>query len=400
MTDIIHEMAPDMPVHTKMSDYVMYVAFEGIDPVMFDEFFQISGNDSLKYYRAGDRQTGSPADAQYACDWLPQNQFFDLQRSISGKPIFNSEDHLVEDDARQAGWPAGDVPPAHIRNGIWQSAIHGRAASTVWVWLRSHENEYTGESIPDFPGIANRPLAVAEHGRTALDQMRLGQEVHAFVVAPARVAIVYSAASLFYTYGFDGSVLYTRAQEGTYAALNFSGEKIDYITEDQLAAGDAENYDLILAPGITHLRADAADGLADYVAAGGRLVFVGDSVALWDETDHLLDNTFDGATLLPAAAPEELAGMLRPMLADLPGGRSVVVEIADSGEEPWGVELLYTRHADRMLTNLTNYGKDAVTVRIDGLPVGGRVDLLTMKPVGDALTIEPLATHLVAADVE
>ncbi|MCP4246628.1 MAG: hypothetical protein GY778_06230, partial [bacterium] len=258
----------------------------------------------------------------------------------------------------------------------------------------------TGEPIPDFPGIANRPLAVAEHGRTALDQMRLGQEVHAFVVAPARVAIVYSAASLFYSYGSDGSVRYSWAQDGTYMALNFSGEKIDYINEGQLAAGDAENYDLILAPGITHLPVEAADGLADYAASGGELVFVWDSIALRDEGNRPLDHTSDGATLLPVLEPEELADLLRPMLADLPGGRSVVVRVADSGEEPWGVEWLYTRHDGRLLVNLTNYGKDPVTVRIDGLPAQGRVDLLMAETVGDALTIEPLATHLVAADAE
>lgn len=394
MTDIIHEMAPDVPVHTKMSEYVMDVAFDGIDPVMFDEFFQIAGNDSLKYYRADD------PEEPYASDWLPQNKFFDLQRSISGKPIFNSEDHLVEDDARQAGGQFADIPPAHIRNGIWQSAIHGRAASTVWVWARSLDDEYTGEPILDFPGIANRPLAVAEHGRTALDLMRLGQEVHAFVTAPARVAIVYSAASLFYSYGFDGSQLYAWAQDGTYIALNFSGEKIDYITEGQLAADEAENYLLILAPGITHLPGEAADGLSAYAASGGRVVFVGESMALKDEGDRPLHNTFNGATLLPVLEPEELANLLRPMLADLPGGRSVVAKVADSGEEPWGVEWLHTRHDGRMLVNLTNYGKDSVTVRIDGLPVKGRVDLLTTKPVGDTVTIEPLATHLVAADVE
>ncbi len=70
------------------------------------------------------------------------------------------------------------------------------------------------------------------------------------------------------------------------------------------------------------------------------------------------------------------------------------------GQKPWGVEWLHTQHEGRLLVNLTNYGKDAVTVRIDGLPAEGRVDLLTMEPVSDALTIEPLATHLVAADVE
>ncbi len=183
-------------------------------------------------------------------------------------------------------------------------------------------------------------------------------------------------------------------------ALNFSGEKIDYITEGQLAAGGAENYDLILAAGITHLPVEAADGLAAYAASGGRVVFVGESMAIRDEADRRLDNTFDGATLLPVLEPEELGELLRPMLADLPGGRSVVVKVADSGAEPWGVEWLHTRYDGRLLVNLTNYGKEAVTARIDGLPVEGRVDLLTMKPVGDVLTIEPLATHLIAAAAE
>ncbi len=67
------------------------------------------------------------------------------------------------------------------------------------------------------------------------------------------------------------------------------------------------------------------------------------------------------------------------------------------------VEWLYTQYDGRLLVNLTNYGKDAVTVRIDpGAPgpAAGRVDLLTMKTVGDTLTIEPLATHLIAANVE
>ncbi len=218
--------------------------------------------------------------------------------------------------------------------------------------------------------------------------------------APARVAIVYSAASLFYTYGFDGSLLYTQAQDGTYIALNFSGEKIDYITERQLAAGDADRHDLIIAPGITHLPAEAADGLAAYVEGERTLVFVSESMTLRDDEDGALDHTFDGATLLPILAPEDLRDRLRPLLEALPGGRPVVVRMAESDDEPWGVEWLHTTYEGRWLVNLTNYGKNPVTVRIDGIPLEGRVDLLTGTPVDDTLTIEPLATHLVAVEVD
>ncbi|UCE58823.1 MAG: hypothetical protein JSU63_15430 [Phycisphaerales bacterium] len=116
--------------------------------------------------------------------------------------------------------------------------------------------------------------------------------------------------------------------------------------------------------------------------------------------DSPLEHTFDDATLLPVTEPEELARLLRPILADLPGGRSVVVLVSDSSEEPWGVEWLYTRYDGRMLVNLTNYGKDSVTVRIEGLLTEGRVDLLTTESVGETLTVDPLATYFLAADVE
>ena len=385
MASIIRALAPGVPIHAKASDYVMDTPYDGIDPVLFDDFSDMAGNDSLKYYR------GDQEDELYASDWIPQNKYFDLLRSIAGKPIFNSEDHVLEDEELD------DVPVVHYRNVIWQSAIHGRVGSTVWHWSRSAVDEYTGEPTTDIPSIANRPLAAVEHVRTSLDLMRLGQEVHALATSPARVAIVYAPTSLLYSFEADGGLMYAWAMDGAYIALNFAGEKIDFITERQLSSGKADAYELIVAAGITHLTREAADGLADFTAKGGMLAFVADDTVLRDEYDQLIELDFTDATLIPVDEAEQLRGPLVELLERLSGGRDVVVRATEGAYEPWGVEYVHTTYNGQCLVNITNYAKHATTVTIDGLGIEGRVDLLTNSNVGATLTLEPLSTHLLAA---
>ena len=48
---------------------------------------------------------------------------------------------------------------SHREIEVTGRSLHRRTASTVWVWARSLDDEYIGEPILDFPGIANRPLA-------------------------------------------------------------------------------------------------------------------------------------------------------------------------------------------------------------------------------------------------
>jgi len=121
---------------------------------------------------------------------------------------------------------------------------------------------------------------VVEHGCTALDLLRLGNEVHAFQTAPARIALVYSPTSLLYNF-FNGK--YEYPQDITYLALNFSGEKIDFITERQLAQNKAGQYQLIFVPGVTHISLEADDGLKDYSTNGGLLVLVGEGNLEYDQ---------------------------------------------------------------------------------------------------------------------
>ena len=215
MADVIHKQDPQMPVHAKTMNTLFWHRQMklGVDPELFCDLSQIAGNDSWKMV---DHQEGD-----WASRWQPQNMHFDLQRSCRGQPIFNSENHVITD--RDLAY----VPGAHIRNILWQAAIHGEGASTMWVWERTFDNDSS------FAGsIMHRPVCAEAHGRVALDLMRLAPEITALQQAPARLAIVYSISSLIY-----GRVESERQLHRVYQALNFLGEKIDFITERQLAGG-------------------------------------------------------------------------------------------------------------------------------------------------------------------
>lgn len=375
MADIVHEYAPDTPVHAKIMNTVFATQLQawGVDPELFCALSQIAGNDCWKYY--------THRQGQYANGWQGENMFFDLLRSIAGQPIYNSENHVIPD--RDLEW----VDPNHIRNIIWQSAIHGEGASTMWVWER------TFDPGSDFAGsIMHRPACAEAHGRTGLDLLRLGREVNAFQTAPARVALVYSIASLVYSADSE------RILGRTYEALNFTGEKLDFITERQLAAGKASQYELVVAAGVTHLPADAYEGLRRYLADDGRVLTVGRGCLEKDDFDRPVDRALPGKVVgLEEKPARELRPELATVLDSLGAGRPIRVLGADSDEEPWGVEWLSTEHDGRVLVNLTNYLNEPVRLRLAGLPEGQRLELLSGEPVSDLIEIEPLGVRLIAA---
>ncbi len=382
MKEIIHEMAPHIPVHVKFSDYTHFSYNDGVEPGAFLILSQAAGFDSVKYH------TGHDPEVPYESDWLYQNMFHDFLRSLSGKPLFNSENHVLPDE------PGPPAPLSHVRNCLWQAAVHGLRASTMWLWERDVFHPETGEAAPDFNTIMHRPLAVVEHGRTALDMLRLGEEIHALGQSRARVAILYPASTLSMNprYGDDGVFLYE--------ALNFTGEKIDFISDGQLIEGKGHNYEMIFAAGVTHLPADAFAPLKAYAQGGGRLVLIGESSLGYDHLNRPVDILFPSATRLASMFSEELRPHLVSLLEGLPGGRPVRVLATGEGKEPWGVEWLHTEYEGSLLINMTSYLKEPVTIELPGIPEDGRLDLITMEEKGKAIVIKPLETLLIRVPLE
>ena len=181
---------------------------------------------------------------------------FDLQRSVKDAPVFNSENHLIPDRERRY------VPPEHVRAVLWQSAVHGGSATTIWVWERTFDMK------SDFAGsIMHRPACAEAVGLTCCDLNRLAEEVTALQRLKPQAVLLHSVTALVW----DGG-RYTDARDKLYTALAFTGLKLGFVTERMLERGELPDAPLLFVPGIVHLSDAAFETLGRY---RGRLILVG-----------------------------------------------------------------------------------------------------------------------------
>lgn len=378
MADIIHDIAPDLPVHAKIMVFFALnnrgLMHYGVDPQLFAELGQINGNDSYKFY--------GPTEV-YANHWLQQNIDYDFQSSVGGKPIFNSENHLIADRGFR------DIPPAHIRNVLWQQAIHGQGATTLWVWERTSDPHH------DFAGsILHRPACIDAVGRTNLDLFQYRDAVTAIKDKPPEVYILHSYASLLYDEHFAPML------NKLYEALSFTGTRIGFITERQLAAEALSPGKLLFAPQTSHLTEAAYGGLRTFqekggkiasVAAGERPLFRFNEYGQEQPEELALERLIDGTL----GDPEFLTQVIDVMEALNPPGPIQVVSGA-SGEVLKGVEYLYEKQPDghSYWLNVVSYRNtpEVVHILFNGRQVGFK-DLLE-ETEGELLKLEPLVPHL------
>ena len=347
MADIIHETAPNVPVHAKVMAWTFLarntVAW-GTNPESFAGFSQINGNDCI----------------MWPGTWQGQNMAYDMQRSIGGKPIFNSENHLIMD--RSTSY----VPPEHIRTALWQGSIHGQGANTIWVWERTFEHN------SDFAGsIMHRPGCAEAVGRTCLDLNRFAEEVTALETATAPVAIVFSIASL------ARNPRYSDAVGRVYTALNFCGIKIDFISEKQLAAGLGSKYKVIFLPETTHLPKDAYQALSTLPKTTQMRV-----IGIPPSSDPYGNSLGTPGNVMSYPGDADAMTVLWPafqsLLAEV-GGLPDVSVVGKGGKPVWGVEWLPVNVGGRTVINMVNLLNKPVRVSVlsQGKTVVAR-DLLSL----------------------
>lgn len=370
-----------LPVHVKITDNTWYEPHEGVDPEAFIELSDIAGNDSAKYYK------GYDSSFIEVNDYMTQGIYFNLLRAVGGdKPIFNSENHIVEDNETRT------IPSTHIRNVLWQAAIQGQAASTTWLWERTVYDEEAKKNTK--ASIMNRPLNVVEYGRAGLDLLRLGKEINAFQTASARMAIIYSTTSLSYNPEYIAQLYMI------YEAANSTGEKIDFITETMLSQGDAASYEIVIAIGVSHLPVSVYQGLAANPPAS-HLLLIGDTNFRKNNLDQDYSFTLpsNSATLTNASEAFLIWQELTTILDSLSGGRPIVVRGQESDQsDAFGIAYQSVLYSGKRLVNLTNTTKTTKTITIEGLSTINRTDLITTAPVGESVTVEPMQVYLLTAD--
>ena len=171
----VHDVAPDLPVHVKtlthLPDGKPVGPESGNDPTLLARLSNLNGNDGFDLFQYG--------KSDFAETWQQDEMEYDLQISLNPAPVFNSENHIILDREPR------DVPPAHVRAALWQAAVHGQAATTIWVWQRSYDRktEYWGS-------ILERPDAVEAVGLTNIDLNRASPELRTLQNAPVDVTIL------------------------------------------------------------------------------------------------------------------------------------------------------------------------------------------------------------------
>jgi len=376
MADIIHEMTPEIPVHAKAMSLALswrHSIAWGVDPEMFGDLSQINGNDCWI------APVPNRTDNGWAMDWHNHNISYDLQRSLFAKPIFDSENHPTIDRSTYY------VPPEHFRAVLWQGAIHGESATTIWVWERTFDRNY------DFYGnVMDRPGCAQEVGTTCLDLNRFAGEVTALQNVKAPVAILFSIASIARDPAYLGSV------RKIYEALNFCGIKIDFISERQIASGKGIDYSMIVFPASDHVKKSTFEAAGDLLK-NKRLVLMGECLGKDPYgrpfPEEKVSRIKSKALILDAAATDtqKLCKILMKELEILKALPEISIIDVSRNAPAWGVEWLPVKKDGKMVVNLVNLlGKSVeVEIRRTGKPVEAE-DLLSLGGRKKVRMLEPL----------
>lgn len=331
---------PDTPVHAKFmpvfgtveNEYHRRFLKYGIDPEMFAEFCDFSGNDAWSF------EGRAHLPLTYKLEW------YDYLSSLRRAPIDNSEDHVIED--RDRNYSA--VQAQRIYADMWQGAVHGRSFSQIWVWERTNNPNATANG-----SILHRPDCVEAVGRAALDLNRLAYEAAALQDCARRAAILYSKPTRVYNRNYP-SVMH-KAYEG----MLFAGIRPYFITERNISR--LGEFDVLVVPEVTNVYRVTAEKILNYAENGGRVVLVTDGGQLLGRDENnkplALERGCAGAVTV-GASPQEVKRTLGGL-----GGCGVRLDTDGS------VEWCAAEYGDKILVNICSYepGKTAARLNAAGL---------------------------------
>lgn len=372
LADAVHEVAPNLPVHAKVQGFTLInpnFMKVGNDPYLLAQVVDINGNDGGIVSTFG--------DGLFSQTWLSGVSFYDLQRSMKDAPIFNSENHLITD--REIRY----VPAEHIRASLWQQAIHGQSATTIWVWERTFDKKH------DFAGsIMHRPACAEAVGIVNHDLNRAAKEITALQQVPVQALILNNTTGL--TYGAD-----TIRMLRMYAALISCGINVGFITERQLEEGQMPNTALVCVPAADQISNAAFSTLQKYK---GHIIILGDKPFAYDEYGKdrpqklavdcipFDDENTTIRELTEAVRSRLNSWNIRPQF-----------ELVEAEGKPLvGVEWRSAEVDGETVVNICNYLSTPVSVKLTskGKDISA-VDVLSGSPVSGIMELQPMEVRLV-----
>ncbi len=367
----VKAVAPGVKTHCKIWPHApicIGLIQGGVDPERFCNITDLAGCDYYAFWPGG----------EYAYNW-DQAAMYDLLHSFRNQPVINSEYHIIPDGSSTTS----SDPPEHIYSAYWHATLHHLSNQTTWLWENPFEPALSGN-------LSLRPELVAAAARATLDANRLSNEITAINQASPKVALLYSVPSILWQDDYPAAVF------KTYAALNFLGLPITFVSEKQLTEGKITQVDWIFIPHATHVTQPAVDALATWAAKEGkRVVFVGPQCLAFDEyhRPRTIPAPLRETKSLPAIKGNgsELALKLQALFQ---AGKLPLTNVTniETSLPAWGVEFRCVPYNGKTLVPILNLLKSPQTVRLGltgearDLITGQRVDLQrilldSMKPM-------------------
>ncbi len=390
MKQVIREEDPQRPVRIEFMMGVLNPneGKYGIDREALCQLTEIIGCD---------QGTSYPGSGEYGGNFFTQSFFYDLMKSFQpNKPIFNSESHIIQDnDPRH-------YPANYIRTAIWEGALHGQNAFTIWVWTRTMQESSHQHSI------MTRAEATETTGRTALDLNRLAEYLVDFPKAEAEVAIFFSRTSK------SLSNDYLQSLQRLYEVVNFSQTPFRFVSEDQVVAGGLRPYKLLLVPQADYVRDDAYKAILQYAGEGGFVFCVDESCFRHNpygkpENDrlsqlrkvveknypqrlHRIEKQWKSKVDMGSidwADKYAAAEILDALFDDLGITRPFKV-IGNDGRNAWGVETKTIQYKGKQVLSLVNWLKNAAMISV--IPTKGKI--VSAKNLMNEKAIDVKELHL------
>jgi len=389
MANIIKEIAPDVPLNSKIMGYV------GSDSTMTSARFQKNGTGYENY--ADFLEINGCDNWNFLGVMMPleKNMWYDYMTSIRNAPVTNSEDHLTADGSTEYN----ETVSKYAAQDIYQGAIHGRYMSNVWVWERTYDR-----SSALYGHVLQRPDELKMIGDVTLDLNRLAYEITALQNEEAEVGVLYSESDLLNN-KFGMNALYE-----SYAAAIYNGKPVKFITETKI--GTMNDYKIILVPNTKYLTEKMLLALSDYVNNGGKLIVVGGEENLkYDEhtfehdsniVNHILNssqfvNYVEVVGKYADGSSPELGSIVREALK---AKNLYYISVVDSqtNEPVYEVEYNVGAYDGKAIVNLVNYTPDRnVKIYIDNTLVESSKELRSGEVLGEEILLkqyEPITLEI------
>lgn len=359
MAEIIREYLPNVPLHSKSLNRITtenngrtmrYNLNRGTGVESFDEFSDWAGCDAHDY-------------VDNASSYYETMFYYDYMSSVTGKPVYNSEDHIIADQNNEFS----ERQLQHWRNSLWMGAMHGRDMSTIWQWRRRNKSDDTS-----YNSLLFRPDIVAQTGKTDLDMMRLNGEIEKFQKTDSKVAIMYSKPTVLYNYKN-----YAQTLINTYAALLENGIRPGVISEESTDL--LSKYNVLILPNLTNTTSKAKEKIENFLASGGKVLYSGEALGK-NEYNQSVSNTVlkNKGYIYDVSDKNSMSKSISGYLKTF-GMQDITLTDNSTGEAPTDVDWSYVVNDEKVLLNITNldYNKSKdISVYYNGDKLADMTDLI------------------------